>query len=84
VIESVLKAEPRVLAEPAPQVAVSELADSSIDFVVRPWVKTSDYWPTRFDLTAKLMMAFTENGINVPYTSYDVYVKNNGGAAQTK
>jgi small conductance mechanosensitive channel len=80
VIESVLKADQRILPEPAPMVAVSELADSSVDFVVRPWVKTSDYWAVYFDLTAKMKMAFDENGISVPFTSYDVYVKNADGA----
>jgi small conductance mechanosensitive channel len=84
VIESVLAADKRILPEPAPQVAVSELADSSIDFVVRPWVKSADYWPVRFDLTAKMMAAFNENGITVPYTSYDLYVKNENGDAAGK
>jgi small conductance mechanosensitive channel len=84
VIESVLAADKRILPEPAPQVAVSELADSSIDFVVRPWVKCADYWPVYFDLTAKIMMAFNENDISVPYTSYDVYVKNGNGGTPSK
>ncbi len=84
VIESVLAAEKRILSEPAPQVAVSEMADSSINFVVRPWVKTSDYWAVRFDLTAKLKMAFDENGITVPFTSYQLYVNNGNGDASLK
>jgi small conductance mechanosensitive channel len=82
VIESVLAAEPRILAEPVPQVAVSELADSSVDFVVRPWVKTVDYWAVRFDLTAKLKVAFDENGITVPFTSYELYVNNKKDGAK--
>jgi small conductance mechanosensitive channel len=82
VIESVLAAEPRILAEPAPQVAVSELADSSVDFIVRPWVKTSEYWAVRFDLTAKLKVAFDENGITVPFTSYELYVNNKKDGAK--
>jgi small conductance mechanosensitive channel len=84
VIESVLAADSRVLPEPAPQVAVSELSDSSVNFVVRPWVKTSDYWAVRFDLTARIKVAFDENGITVPFTSYQLYVKNGNGDALLK
>lgn len=80
VIEGVLAADKRILAEPAPEVSVSELADSSVDFVVRPWVKSGDYWAVHCDVTAKIKMAFDENGITMPFTSYEVYVKKENGA----
>jgi small conductance mechanosensitive channel len=80
VIESVLTADQRVLAQPAPEVSVAELAASSVDFVVRPWVKTSDYWAVKCDLIAKLKVAFDENEITVPFTSYEVYLKKENGA----
>ena len=67
VIDTVLKADQRVLADPAPQIAVSELGDSSVNFVVRPWVATADYWTTRFDLTRKIKEAFDANGIEIPF-----------------
>ena len=54
VIQRVLDAEPRVHKEPVPVIAVSELGDSSVNLVVRPWCAGSDYWPLRFDLTRRL------------------------------
>ena len=66
-IESTLKADERVLDEPAATVAVSELADSSVNFVVRPWVKKEDYWGVKFDLTRQIKETFDENGIDIPY-----------------
>ncbi len=73
-IEDVVKSDPRVLADPALTVAVSELADSSVNFVVRPWVKTEDYWAVLFDLTENLKIACDENGISIPYPQRDVYI----------
>lgn len=74
VLESVLQAEPRVLPEPAWTVAVSELADSSVNLVVRPWVNAGDYWPTRFDLTERIKLTLDENGINIPFPQRDVHM----------
>jgi len=74
IIEDVLAKEPRVLADPAPTVAVSELADSSVNFVVRPWVAGSEYWPTRFDLTRALKEALEAGGCSFPYPQQDVHV----------
>jgi small conductance mechanosensitive channel len=75
VIESVLTAEPRILSEPAPTVAVSEMADSSINLVVRPWVKVADYWDVRFDITEKIKVAIEEHGMTIPFPQRDIYVK---------
>ena len=66
--------DPRVLPEPAPAVAVLELADSSVNFVVRPWVKTSDYWPVYFGLTEKVKLVFDQEGISIPYPQQDVHL----------
>ena len=84
VIEKVLGADERILADPAPLVAVSELADSSVNFVVRPWVKCSDYWPTYFDLTAKIKVALEKDGLTIPFPQRDVHVKNGAVAGATK
>jgi small conductance mechanosensitive channel len=73
-IEKVLKAETRLLAEPAWTVAVSELADSSVNFVVRPWVKGSEYWPTRFALIENIKNSLDEAGISIPYPQRDVHM----------
>ncbi len=72
-IDGVLAGEPRVLKDPEPVVAVAELADSSVNFYVRPWVATSDYWPTRFDLIEKIKKTFDENGVTIPYPQRDVH-----------
>jgi small conductance mechanosensitive channel len=73
-IGRVLKADSRVLADPAPQVAVAELAASSVNLVVRPWVKTADYWAVRFDLTEKLKLALEADGITIPFPQQDVHM----------
>ncbi len=75
VIERVLAADERILPDPAPVVAVSALADSSVNFVVRPWVKVADYWGVYFDLTAGIKVALDENGITIPFPQRDVYLK---------
>ena len=74
IIHDVLAAELRILPEPEPVVAVAELGASSVDFVVRPWVRAKEYWPTRFDLIEKLKVACDENGITIPYPQRDVHL----------
>ena len=75
IIEDVLASDERVLKEPAHTVAVSELGDSSVNFVVRPWVKASDYWDVRFDLTAEIKLRLDDNGITIPYPQHDIHIK---------
>jgi len=77
VIEAVLGADARILKNPVPVVAVSELGDSSINFVVRPWVKTTDYWDVYFDVTVKLKTSLEANGLTIPFTQYDVNIRSN-------
>lgn len=74
VIESVLAAEPKLLAEPAPVIAVNAMGESSIDFVVRPWVKVADYWNVYWSLTEKLKVAMDDNGLTIPFPQRDVHV----------
>jgi small conductance mechanosensitive channel len=81
VFEGVLAQDKRILADPAPAVAVSAMADSSINFVVRPWVKAADYWDVYFDLTEKLKLAVEENGMSIPFPQRDVHVKADASAA---
>jgi len=73
-IESVLAADERILKDPAPVVAVNELADSSVNFVVRPWVKGDDYWDVRCALMELIKLIFDENGISIPYPQQDVHM----------
>ena len=70
----VIKSDPRVLADPEPKVAVSELADSSVNLIVRPWVKTADYWGARFDITRKIKEEFDANGIEIPFPQRVVHM----------
>jgi small conductance mechanosensitive channel len=76
VLERVVGENKRVLKSPAPKIAVSELADSSVNFVVRPWVKTDDYWDTYFELTEAIKIAFDKEGISIPYPQRDVHLYN--------
>ena len=73
-IEETLGQDSRVLSDPAPTVAVSELADSSVNFIVRPWVKTGDYWPTRLDLTRALKENLEAGGCSIPYPQQDLHI----------
>ena len=74
IIESLLAADERVLDEPKPLVAVVALADSSVNFVCRPWVKSSDYWPVHYSLTEAVKKAFDANGISIPFPQQDVHL----------
>jgi len=74
VLEGIIKDEKRVLENPVTTIAVSELADSSVNFVVRPWVKTADYWGVYFDLTEKIKITFDKEGISIPYPQQDVHL----------
>ena len=67
IMEGLIKKENRVLPDPAYQIAVSELADSSVNFVVRMWVKGADYWGVKFDMTEAIKKAFDENDIEIPF-----------------
>ena len=71
-LEKVLSDHDKVLSDPAPVVAVLELGDSSVNFVVRPWVKNSDYWDVRFDLTETIRLGFDEKGFTIPYPTQDL------------
>ena len=74
VIQSVLDAEPRLLEEPEPVIAVSELGESSVNLVIRPWVKTSEYWPVRFDLIEKIKTTLDQEGITIPFPQMGVHM----------
>ena len=74
VLEAILADESRILTEPAPLVAVSNLGESSVDFVVRPWVKAGDYWPVTFDLNERIKLRLDDEGISIPYPQRDIHV----------
>jgi small conductance mechanosensitive channel len=74
VINRVLNSDERMLKDPAPTVAVSEMADSSVNLVVRPWCKKEDYWGLRFDYTRRLKEELEAAGCNIPYPQTDVHL----------
>jgi small conductance mechanosensitive channel len=73
-LEQLVAADDRILADPACTIAVSQLADSSVNFVVRPWVKAADYWGVTFDLTEAIKKRFDQEGISIPFPQQDVHV----------
>ncbi|MBN2321156.1 MAG: mechanosensitive ion channel [Acidobacteria bacterium] len=73
-LERIIGEDERILKDPAPTVAVSELGDSSINFVVRPWVKTADYWAVYFDVTEKVKLTFDAEGISIPFPQRDIHM----------
>ena len=74
ILKRLAKEDSRILADPAPAIAVAELADSSVNLVFRPWVKTEDYWDVRFELTEKIKNTLDEAGISIPFPQQDVHL----------
>ncbi len=75
VMERIVKSHPAILNKPEPTLRVHQLADSSVNFICRPWVKTADYWDVYWDLTHQMKEAFDEAGISIPYPQRDVHMK---------
>ncbi len=78
VIKQVLSNDDRILTDPAPQVVVSSLGDSSVNFNVRPWVNKADYWGVYFDLTEIIKKKFDEEGISIPFPQRDIHLYQTG------
>ncbi|MEJ2471544.1 MAG: mechanosensitive ion channel [Desulfuromonadales bacterium] len=74
VLETILADDDRILSDPEPTIGVLELADNSVNFAVRPWVNSTDYWPVYFDLHAQIKMRFDQEGISIPYPQRDVHL----------
>ena len=76
ILNSLVKEDNRILGEPEPMIAVSELGDSSVNFVVRVWVNSADYWGVYFDMQEKTKLTFDAQGISIPFPQRDVHVYN--------
>ncbi|MEE8321271.1 MAG: mechanosensitive ion channel domain-containing protein [Gammaproteobacteria bacterium] len=74
VLQELVNADERILKDPEPVIAVSELADSSVNLVVRPWVKADDYGAVKFDFTEAVKLRFDKEGISIPYPQQDVHM----------
>ncbi len=73
-LEEIIAADDRVLQDPVPKIAVSELADSSVNFIVRPWVATADYWPVMWEMTEAIKKRFDKDSISFPFPQQDVHL----------
>jgi small conductance mechanosensitive channel len=76
-IYEVLDVNKKLLKDPAPNVQLHELADSSVNFIVRPWVKSGDYWPVYWELTEAMKKKFDEENIEIPFPQRDVHIHQN-------
>jgi small conductance mechanosensitive channel len=74
IMADIMQQDTRILADPAPAVAIAELGDRSVNFNVRPWVRSEDYWPVHADLLEKIKLAFDANGISIPYPQQVVHM----------
>jgi small conductance mechanosensitive channel len=81
IIKAIIARDDRVLADPEPVVAVAELGDSSVNIVVRPWSKGSDYWGLKFDLTRAFKEELEAAGCSIPFPQRDVHVIDEANAA---
>ena len=74
VLQQIVDEDARVLKDPAAQILVGELGDSSVNFIMRVWIKSSDYWPFKFDATEKVKITFDQEGISIPFPQRDVHL----------
>jgi small conductance mechanosensitive channel len=74
VMEEIVSGHEKVLDDPEPVIRLHNLGDSSVDFIVRPWVKTDDYWDVYWDITREIKIRFDSEGISIPFPQRDVHV----------
>jgi len=74
IIQTILDQDERILKDPAPVIVVGELGDSSVNLLVRPWVKTADYWAVYWHLLETIKMTFDDQGISIPFPQRDVHI----------
>jgi small-conductance mechanosensitive channel len=72
----VINKNKNVLKDPEPYIGVSDLGDSSVNLLIRPWVKTDDYWNTKWDLTKSIKESFDKESISIPFPQRDIWIKN--------
>ena len=75
ILQAIVDDDDRVLRDPSPFIGVGELADSSVNILLRPWVNSADYWSLRCDLLERVKLAFDAEGISIPYPQQDVHVR---------
>lgn len=75
ILDKLIRADKRIFKDPEPMIVVGNLGESSVDFYVRPWCKTDDYWDIKFDFIEKVKMEFDKEKISIPYPQMDVHMK---------
>ncbi len=84
VLTDIIAGHELVLDEPVPMIRLNELGDSSVDFIVRPWTKTEDYWTVYWDVTREVKRRFDEEGISIPFPQRDVHVYHGAVSGEPK
>ena len=74
ILKDIIAADERILQDPAPAIAINDLGDSCVNFKVRPWVKSGDYWDVLSDITETVKLTFDKEGISIPYPQTDVHL----------
>ena len=74
ILRNLVDADERILKDPECLIAVAELADSSVNFYLRPWVASGDYWTVRFDLIENIKKTFDQQGVQIPFPQRDVHI----------
>ncbi|MEN8204897.1 MAG: mechanosensitive ion channel domain-containing protein [Pseudomonadota bacterium] len=80
VLNDIIGKDDRILTDPPPQVVVGELADSSVNFIVRLWTQSADYWGVKFDTTETIKNRFDEAGIGIPFPQHDIHIVSGSAA----
>jgi small conductance mechanosensitive channel len=78
ILERIVSENEKVLKDPAPVIHLHELADSSVNFICRPWVATSDFWDVHWSITKRVKAEFDAAGISIPYPQQDIHVHHVG------
>jgi small conductance mechanosensitive channel len=74
ILEDIVRSHEKVLKDPEPVVKLHELGDSSVNFVMRPWVKRDDYWDVYWDITREVKLRFDAEGVSIPFPQRDVHL----------
>jgi small conductance mechanosensitive channel len=78
VLQDIINSDERILKDPAPSIVLNALADSSVNFNVRPWVKSADYWGVYNNITEQVKRRFDQEGLNIPFPQRDVHIYQHG------
>jgi small conductance mechanosensitive channel len=84
ILEEIVAGHPKVLKKPEPTIRVNTLADSSVNFVCRPWTSTADYWDVYWDVTKAVKQRFDADGIGIPFPQRDVHLYLEDGAVKAQ